>query len=163
MNMKKYFSIVLFLIACVYAGPISAAQLGTENSDSKGEPGKKMVTQTEIKYKVVFHLDLDQEARLVLALENIKNLFKEVPPQQCQVNVVANGKAVTLFPKDKVGERASDMAELHKLGVGFKMCRNALAKNKIEKADLFEVCEIVPAGILELINLQQEGFAYVKP
>ena len=55
------------------------------------------------------------------------------------------------------------MAELHKVGVSFKMCRNALAKNKIENADLFEVCEIVPAGILELINLQREGFAYIKP
>jgi len=30
-------------------------------------------------------------------------------------------------------------------------------------ADLHEACETVPAGILELINLQQEGFAYVKP
>lgn len=161
--MKKYLGIVLFLVACVYAGPISAAQPGTDKSDAKGEHSQKMSAQEQIKCKVVFHLDMDQEARLVLALENIKNLFKEVPPQQCQVNVVANGKAVTLFRKDKVGERASDISELHKLGVRFKMCRNALAKNKIEKADLFEVCEIVPAGILELINLQQEGFAYVKP
>jgi hypothetical protein len=30
-------------------------------------------------------------------------------------------------------------------------------------ADLYETSEIVPAGILELINLHQEGFAYVKP
>ena len=161
--MKKYLGIVPFLIACVSAGQISAAQPVTDKSDPKGEHGQKMPTHAQIKCKVVFHLDWDEEARLVLALENIKNLFKEVPPQQCQVNVVANGKAVTLFRKDKVGKRASDMSELHKSGVRFKMCRNTLAKNKIEKADLFEVCEIVPAGILELINLQQEGFAYVKP
>ena len=161
--MKKYLGTILFLIACVSVGSVVAGQPGTEKSDTKGDHGQKMVTQAEIKCKVVFHLDWDQQERLVLALENIKNLFKEVPPQQCRVSVVANGKAVNLFRKDKVGERASDMAELHKLGVSFKMCRNALAKNKIENADLFEVCEIVPAGILELINLQQEGFAYIKP
>ena len=162
--MRKYLVIVLFLV--IAYGPafnVYAGQSGTDKSETKGEHGQKMATQAEIKCKVVFHLDWDQGERLVLALENIKNLFKEVPPQQCRVSVVANGKAVNLFRKDKVGERASDMAELHKVGVSFKMCRNALAKNKIENADLFEVCEIVPAGILELINLQREGFAYIKP
>jgi uncharacterized protein len=161
--MRKYLGIVLFLIACVNVGSVFAGQSGTEKATTKGEHRQNMATQAEIKCKVVFHLDWDQEERLVLALENIKNLFKEVPPQQCRVSVVANGKAVKLFRKDKVGERASDMAELHKLGVNFKMCRNALAKNRIENTDLFEVCEIVPAGILELINLQREGFAYIKP
>jgi uncharacterized protein len=161
--MKKHIGIVLSLLICLVVGSVHAGQPGTDKSDTKGEQGHKMATQEQIKCKVVFHLDWDQPERLVLALENIKNLFREVPPQQCRVNLVANGKAVNLFRKDKVGERASDMVELHKLGVHFKMCRNALAKNKIEKADLFEVCEIVPAGILELINLQQEGFAYVKP
>lgn len=29
--------------------------------------------------KVVFQLDLDQEERLILALENIRNLYKEGP------------------------------------------------------------------------------------
>ncbi|MGO9566812.1 MAG: DsrE family protein [Desulfomonilaceae bacterium] len=162
--MRKYPSIVLFLL--IAFGPVVAAcadQSGTEKSETRGEHGQKMLAQAQIKCKVVFHLDWDQGERLVLALENIKNLFKEVPPQQCLVSVVANGKAVNLFRKDKVGERATDMTDLHKLGVSFKMCRNALAKNKIEKTDLFEVCEIVPAGILELINLQHEGFAYVKP
>jgi uncharacterized protein len=162
--MKEYLGIIVFLaIACVSVGPVNAGQSGTDKSETAREQGQKMATQSEIKCKVVFHLDWDQQERLVLALENIKNLFKEVPPQQCRVSVVANGKAVNLFRKDKLGERASDVAELHKLGVNFKMCRNALAKNKIEKADLLEVCEIVPAGILELINLQRDGFAYIKP
>ncbi len=161
--MKKCIGTVMALLVCVLIGTAHAGQSETDKSDPKGELGQKMAAQAQIKCKVVFHLDWDQPERLVLALENIKNLFKEVPAQQCQVSVVANGKAVILFRKDKVGERASDMTELHKLGVHFKMCRNAMVKNKIEKSDLFEVCEVVPAGILELINLQQEGFAYVKP
>ena len=161
--MKKYLGTLLFVIVSIYPVPVSAGQAGTEKADIRGEHLQKMATQSVIKCKVVFHLDWDEESRLVLALGNIKNLFKEVPPQQCRVDVVANGKAVTLFRKDKTGERGPDMSELHKLGVRFKMCRNALAMNKIETADLHETCETVPAGILELINLQHEGFAYVKP
>ena len=45
----------------------------------------------KVSLKAVFHLDLDQEERLILALTNIKNLFKEIPPQQCEISVVANG------------------------------------------------------------------------
>ncbi|MGB6068314.1 MAG: DsrE family protein [Desulfomonilaceae bacterium] len=162
--MKKSLGIsFLIVICCGLVWPAFAEQSGPEKSTIKGELRQQMDTKAHNKLKVVFHLDSDQEARLVLALANIKNLFKEVPPQQCRVNIVANGKAVTLFRKDKVGERASEIKELHKLGVSFKMCRNALAKSKIDKADLSEVCEIVPAGILELINLQQQGFAYIKP
>jgi uncharacterized protein len=41
--------------------------------------------------------------------------------------------------------------------------RNALAKQSLAAADLVEGCEIIPAGIVELIRLQQEGFAYIKP
>ena len=162
--MKKLLGIgFLVVICCGLVWPSFAEQSGREKSMVKGELRQQMDTKAHNKIKVVFHLDSDQEPRLVLALANIKNLFKEVPSQQCTVSIVANGKAVTLFRKDKVGERASEMKELRKLGVSFKMCRNALAKSKIEKSDLSEACEIVPAGILELINLQQQGFAYIKP
>ncbi len=114
-------------------------------------------------HKAVFHLDLDQEERLILALGNIKNLFKEIPGQQCDISVVANGNAVNLFKKNSVSVHAKTIEELHKLGVHFKMCRNALANNQIRKEDLIDVCEIVPAGILEIIDLQRMGFAYIKP
>jgi len=117
----------------------------------------------DTQHKVVFHLDADEEARLTLALENIKNLFKEVTPQGCQVAMVANGKAVNLFRKDRVGKHAADMQELSASGVRFNACRNALAKNNIAKEDLFEVVQVVPAGILELIDLQAKGYAYIKP
>lgn len=162
--MKKLLGIgFMIVICCGLLWPAFAEQSGPEKSTIKGELHQQMDTKARNKIEVVFHLDSDQEPRLVLALANIKNLFKEVPPQQCRVSIVANGEAVTLFRKDKVGELASEMNELHKLGVSFKMCRNALANSKIDKSDLSEVCEIVPAGVLELINLQQQGFAYIKP
>ncbi len=117
----------------------------------------------KISLKAVFHLDLDQEERLILALTNIKNLFKEIPPQQCEISVVANGKAVNLLTKGRVSDHAKTIEELHTSGVHFKMCNNALTAHQIRKEDLIDVYEIVPAGILEIVNLQQKGFAYIKP
>ena len=37
--------------------------------------------------------------------------------------------------------------------------RNARAKQSLAAADLVEGCEVIPAGIVELIRLQQQGFA----
>jgi uncharacterized protein len=162
--MKKYLGIMLVLFVgsgfvCATHSEQRQGQPSVTSKESQQETHGKMQAER----KVVFHLDWDQGERLTLALENIKNLFKEVPPQQCRVCMVANGKAVRLFRKDSIGEHAADMEELHKLGVRFMACRNALAKNKIERSDLFHLCEIVPAGILELIDLQAQGYAYIKP
>lgn len=128
-----------------------------------GQPAQEATRQTDTKRQVVFHIDADQEERLLMALENTRNLFKEIPPEQCSVHMVTNGKAVNLFRKDRAAAYGAEMEALYKQGVHFKACRNAMAKNNVKKSDLLEICEVVPAGILELINLQREGFAYIKP
>lgn len=163
-TLKKRMGLILVFLAGSFLFCVSQT---AQAQGEKSVASKDMVTEAHPKVesltKVVFHLDWDQEEILTLALENIKNLFKEIPSKQCAVRVVANGRAVRLFHKDKVGNHAADIEELHKQGVRFLLCRNALAKNKIDKSDLLPLCEIVPAGVVELINLQSQGFAYIKP
>lgn len=112
---------------------------------------------------VVMHLDWDQADVLKMGLENIRNLLKDVSPTQAAVRFVVNGKAVVLFRKDRVGEQHELVKELAAKGVKFCLCRNALAKNGVDENDLIDGCEIVSAGIIELIRLQQDGYAYIKP
>lgn len=113
--------------------------------------------------KVVMHLDWDRVDALAMGLGNIRNLLKEVPPDQADVRFVLNGNAVVLFRRDRIGEHRGLVEELRAKGVRFCVCRNALIKNGMDGEDLVEGTEIIPAGIVELIRLQQEGFAYVKP
>jgi intracellular sulfur oxidation DsrE/DsrF family protein len=150
--------IALAAICLVYAG-----QTGNNERQTNQPLLHKEDKPMDAKMKVVFHLDWDKEERLLMALENTKNLFKEIPPQRCSVQMLANGKAVNLLRKDRAARYAPEMEELHKSGVRFKACRNAMAKNHVEKADLLAICDVVPAGILELINRQREGFSYIKP
>jgi uncharacterized protein len=162
--MKNYFrTFCISTIVLAALGSAYAAEPGHDEPQSKKHLRQEAKQKMDAKRQVVFHLDWNQEERLLMALENTKNLFKEIPPQQCTVHMVANGKAVNLFRKDRAAKYASDMEDLHKQGVRFKACRNAMAKNKVDKPDMLEVCDVVPAGILELINLQHEGFAYIKP
>ncbi|MDR3567776.1 MAG: DsrE family protein [Syntrophobacteraceae bacterium] len=113
--------------------------------------------------KVVFHLDWNDRDRMNMALNNIFNLLKDPFGQNCVVRVLANGQAVKLFEKSSTPSLAEKISELRGKGVGFLLCNNSLTGLGIGQGDLVEGCEVVPAGIVELIRLQQQGFAYVKP
>lgn len=113
--------------------------------------------------KVVFHLDWNEPDRLTMALNNVSNLLNDPSVSGAVVHVLANGRAVKLFAKHSDLSTASRIAELQKKGVRFQLCANALKSADMQRDDLIAGCEVVPAGIVELIRLQQEGFAYVKP
>ena len=42
-------------------------------------------------------------------------------------------------------------------------CNNAMRANQITKDQLPENVVVVPAGVLDLIELQAQGYAYIKP
>ncbi|MBU5583354.1 DsrE family protein, partial [Enterococcus sp. S181_ASV_20] len=48
-------------------------------------------------------------------------------------------------------------------GVTFHACNNAMRANQITKEQLPENVVVVPAGVLDLIELQAQGYAYIKP
>jgi intracellular sulfur oxidation DsrE/DsrF family protein len=113
--------------------------------------------------QVLFHLDWNEVERLNMALNNISNLLKDPFGQTAEVCVLANGQAVKLFQKSLAMTTAARISELHAKGVRFALCANSLAGLNIGRDELVEGCEVVPAGIVELIRLQQAGFSYVKP
>lgn len=43
------------------------------------------------------------------------------------------------------------------------LCNNALNKFGIDREHLWNSASVVPAGVVELVRLQREGFAYIKP
>jgi len=113
--------------------------------------------------KVVFHIDWDNEEALIMALGNMENLLKEVPAEEASIYLVANGVAVKLFQLECATRYISRVENLSDVGVRFLVCNNSLRNLGIDHDELLGSCEIVPAGILELIRLQVEGCAYVKP
>jgi intracellular sulfur oxidation DsrE/DsrF family protein len=53
--------------------------------------------------------------------------------------------------------------ELFGKGVRFLMCNNSLTNLTIDPGELLGGCEVIKAGIVELIALQGDGYAYIKP
>ena len=113
--------------------------------------------------KVVFHVDWDEEKRLVMALNNMTNLLKEIPAENSHIRLVANGASMPLFRRSPAPAYASQMEDLARKGVRFLICGNSLRNFDLSPEALLEPCEVVKAGIVELVRLQAEGFGYVKP
>ena len=113
-----------------------------------------------MRYDVVFHVDQDAAA-LNAALTNIHNYFTALPGQTFTVELLVNGAAIQLMGAD--GEHAGALAEIAGLGTKVRVCRNALHHFNLSPEWLCPVCEIVPAGVVELVERQAEGYAYVKP
>lgn len=134
-------------------------------SDHCGEEGNKVAPKGEEQtmIKVVFHLDMDEEARLVMAVNNIGNLLKEIPSTEAAICLVANGSAVRLFQRDHAAAHSVRVEELSGKGVRFLMCSNSLKNLGLDPGEMLNGCEVIKAGIVELISLQVDGYAYIKP
>ena len=113
--------------------------------------------------RVVFHLDWEKKECLNMALNNITNLLKQVPFEEASICLLANGTAVKLFQRDDALQYVSDIHSLSQKGVRFLMCSNSLNNFGISRQTLVEPCEVIDAGIIELIRLQADGYAYIKP
>lgn len=113
-------------------------------------------------YDLLVHVDSDDAAVLGLALANIVNYRAALPQDQFHVVLVANGPAVKQFVLQEQ-THAPVIADLHAAGVSFRMCNNALTKFGIAPETLQTTCEVVPAGVVEVVDLQRKGYAYIKP
>lgn len=102
--------------------------------------------------KVVFHIS--DEEKWSEANANVTNLLKAVA---CiDITVTVNGGAI-------VGYLNKDQPLLQNPKVTFHACHNAMRAHQITKEQLPENVTVVPAGVLDLIQLQAAGYAYIKP
>jgi intracellular sulfur oxidation DsrE/DsrF family protein len=113
--------------------------------------------------KLVLHIDENESSRLNIALINMVNLLKEVEEDNTNACILTNGPAANLLKNNMPKDVAGMITNLHKKGVRFYACNNSLEKFDIAPNELHPRCEVVKAGILKLIELQNEGYAYVKP
>lgn len=114
-------------------------------------------------YRAVFHVDMDEVKIFNLTLANVGNLLRAIPEKHYDVVLLFNGPAVTLLQSEQCAPYREDIWQLQQARVSFKVCRNALNRFNIDPDNLIEGCEIVPAGVVTLIELQQDGYAYIKP
>ncbi len=109
-------------------------------------------------HRVVVHVP-DGE-RVGRALKNTRNLLDDFAGD-VEVVLIFNGSAVdAVVPANA---HADFIWELMTRGVRVAACARALRNHRLNPGDLMEGVESVPGGVTEVVRLQGEGYAYLRP
>jgi hypothetical protein len=97
------------------------------------------------------------------AISNAANFLKTAAPgEHLEIRIVANSDAVLACAP--CSPKLLELLEmLTKHGVEIFLCKNSLKKHGIPADSLPPILKTVPAGIRTLVDLQNEGWRYVRP
>jgi intracellular sulfur oxidation DsrE/DsrF family protein len=110
---------------------------------------------------VVMQVSDNDPAKWNLALNNAKNLQADIGAANIDIEIVAYGPGIGMLKADSiVGNRIGEA-----LGNGVKVsaCENTMRGQKLAKADMLNGIAYVPAGVVEIMQKQQQGWAYLRP
>jgi len=122
-----------------------------------------------VTHHVAIHVDENDPKVMNMALNNAKNVnsYYESQGDSVIIEMVAYGPGlIMLIPgKSPVAQRISSMS-LEMENLSFAACGNTHRKMS-EKAGvqiaLMDEAKMVPSGVVRLIELQEDGYAYVRP
>ena len=120
--------------------------------------------------RVALHVDDNDPKRMNLVLNNAANIHKYYAGrgEEVEIAIVANGPGLHMFRQDtSPGKDRIEVMSLEIPSIQFQGCmntRNVMASKAGGKVpDILEEVQMVPSGAVQLIVLQQQGWAYLKP
>jgi len=121
------------------------------------------------RHRVAIHVDQNDPAVMNLALNNSMNIheYYQERGEPVQIEIVANGQGLHMFRddtspvKDKIAELRAKITT-----ATFSACGNT--KRNMEKTEgksvpILALASVAPSGVVRLIELQEQGFSYLKP
>jgi intracellular sulfur oxidation DsrE/DsrF family protein len=111
--------------------------------------------------RVVMQVSDNDPAKWNLALNNARNLQTDLGAANVDIEIVAYGPGIGMLKSESVvGNRITEA-----LGHGVKVsaCENTMRGQKLAKADMLDGIGYVPAGVEEIMQKQQQGWAYLRP
>ena len=133
----------LLALAAAAAGAVPALAAGAKRS------------------RVVVQVSEADPARWNLALNNVRNLQEDLGAANVEIELVAYGPGIGMLKLEAVTN--SRVSEAVKAGVLVSACENTMRNQKVVRADMHPDIAYVPAGVVEIVRRQQEGWAYLRP
>lgn len=107
--------------------------------------------------KVVYHLNEVEKTRILIS--SIKELLASDP--EAQIEVVIHGPAIVRL--DKASGLRAQIESLIEQGVIIGACSTSMLNNKLRPGMLIDgITELKQGGVLRIIQLQKQGFWYIK-
>lgn len=114
-------------------------------------------------HRVVMHLNSGEEKVQKATLNNIKNLYEAIGAERLNVELVAHGAGLLLFIKRDT-KQAEELARLKtSYGVEYTACSNTMKAQGLTRVDLIDQVDHTMPAMVRLMELQEQGWVYIKP
>ncbi len=110
--------------------------------------------------RALFQVTENDPARWNLILGNMQNLRDGVGGEPIEIELVAYGPGINMLKADSSVKLR--IAEALNAGVKVNACQNTMSGMKLVPADMLPEIAYVPAGVVEVMRKQQQGWAYIR-
>lgn len=122
---------------------------------------KQAAAKLAKKDKVIFHVTTDDPRYWNQSLNNMNQLQKVLGKDNVDIELVVNGFGIGMLKIESVvGNRVNDAVAG---GIKVVACEETMRGQKLTKDDMLGSIGYVPGGVIEVIQKQKDGYAYLKP
>jgi len=111
--------------------------------------------------KVVVQVSDDDPRTWNLALNNLRNLQSALGAQNVVAELVAYGPGIGMLQRDSSVQARITQA----LGDAVRVlaCENTMRGRKLAPPDMIPGIGYVPSGVVEIVERERDGYAYLRP
>lgn len=152
--MRPFSSLLVALCAamlCGFAGSVPAAEKIGASGTASDVPRNRIVIQ----------VNEEDGKKWMAVLANVRNIQAELGAKNVRLAVVAIGPGLGMLAADSIA--ANGVQDAIATGVEFLACGNSMKAQHVAKDDLVTGVAVAPAGYVELMKRQQQGWAYLRP
>ena len=169
MSVGRFRNVTFALAAIVLAGGMMLAGAAAQAPIKKVEKAKLAKSVPVATHKVAIQVNQNDKAVMDLALNNAKNVidYYWAKGETVAVEIVTYGPGLHMLRADTspVKERIAPMA-LENSNLAFIACGNTQAnqsKAEGKPVKLLSEAKVMPSGVVRLMELQKQGYAYIRP
>jgi intracellular sulfur oxidation DsrE/DsrF family protein len=136
---------------------------------SKEAGAKPHAKRSEHQHRLIIQVDTNDPAAMNLALNNAANVdqYYSDRGEPVEIEIIAFGPGLHMLREDTspVKDRIRSMAE-YKSTIQFKACGNTqenMSKSEKKKIPLVAQATVVPSGVVRIVELQEQGWSYLRP
>lgn len=152
---------------CVMALFLVVPLAGAQNS--KPVPGLSAGNATKKAHRLVLQVNTNEPATMNLALNNAVNVeqYYKTQGEKVEIEVVAFGPGLHMLREDTSPVKDRIMAIAEKMpSISFKACGNTqenMGKAENKTIPLVAHATVVKSGVVRVMELQEQGWTYVRP
>jgi intracellular sulfur oxidation DsrE/DsrF family protein len=153
------------LMALLVAAPSAAATLEQKQPAQKS---KRSVADNK-QHRVVLQVNTNEPATMNLALNNATNVaqYYKDKGEKVTIEIVTFGPGLNMLRSDTSPVKARiETLALSTPEISYKACGNTqqnMQKAESKDIPIISQAQVVPSGVVRVMELQEQGWTYVKP